>query len=207
MMGIEYRHYVMPKDRGFAPTRAQLNELIEALRAERWAHGQPQEESAGGDIQIVLPVERWGGSGLRYPFASRRAPDPEAYYEIQIHLAAQYVHHASEIIDPLAATSCACGGHLEFEPLEDLFYASRLHLACPGCGEPFDPSALATTIRDPWTGEESTLLGGAAYRFALVIDCGKSLPEADGAFRLEPALPQLLSARLGRQFVDTRDLY
>ena len=35
-MGVEYRHYVMPKVRGFAPNRAQLDDLVEALRAERW---------------------------------------------------------------------------------------------------------------------------------------------------------------------------
>ena len=108
-MGVEYRHYVMPKDRGFAPTRAQLNDLIEALRTERWVYGQPQEENAKGDLKVVLSVERWGESGLRYPFSLSGAPDPDAYYEIQLHLASHYIHHASEIIDPVDATSCSCG--------------------------------------------------------------------------------------------------
>ena len=37
-------------------------------------------------------------------------------------------------------------------------------------------AVLPMTIRDGWTGEECEAIGGTAYRFAIVVDCGKYWP-------------------------------
>jgi hypothetical protein len=205
-MGVEYIHYLLPKSRAFAPSRVQLTQLLDGLRADRWVAGEPRAEHAGADTMLVFGVEQFGASGLRAPFVLDGGLAADAYYEVQLHIAAEYVYRTSELIDPFEDTSCACGEDLELQPTEDLFYTSRLRVACTACGQPFDPTSKMAMVRDPWTDEESPIAGGATYRFALAIDCGKYVPHEEGQFELDPALPALLAARLGTPFVDVRDI-
>ena len=44
------------------------------------------------------------------------------------------------------------------------------------CGAAFDPRTRKASVRDPWTNETSRVPGGATFRFALAIDCGKCWP-------------------------------
>lgn len=134
------------------------------------------------DVLLLWPNKDLNLSGLKYPLTV--VPGPEGvYYDVEIHLAAQTVYHMSEIIDPFEAIRCTCGADIqEFEPSGDCpFYSSRLPNHCPACNKAMNYATMPTTVRDGFTGLESTAVGGAAYRFALVVDCGKYWPEREAA--------------------------
>ena len=102
-----------------------------------------------------------------------------------------------------------CGAELRHEAesgSESLFYAPRLLATCKQCGKPFDPSTRVAKVRDPWTNTESDMPGGATFRFALVVDCGKCWPD-DGAFHVHPELRRLCEAHFGRPFDEIPSVY
>jgi hypothetical protein len=68
---------------------------------------------------------------------------------------------------------------------------SRLQDHCPACGRPFDPSTRIARAKDPMTAAPYTIPGGITYHFALMIDCGKSLPITLTPGRLNPIKPEL----------------
>lgn len=184
---------------GYARTGERASALPEKLTVDAL------EELIAGDAILTWPVERIGDAGLEYPFEVE-AVDPETYYDFQLHFCADYVHHASESIDPL--DGLACCEPLEFEPAgEDIFYARRIRATCPACARPFDPSTKKTEVRDPWSGAARSLPGGAAYRFAIVIDCGKWLPNNDAAVPLRREFKQLCEKTLDQKLVDVGQVY
>ncbi len=71
---------------------------------------------------------------------------------------------------------------------------SRLLDHCPSCGRPFDPSSRIAKARNPQTGEPFEIQGGVTYRFAIMIECGKNLPDqlAIELFSTNPIKPELL---------------
>jgi len=86
-------------------------------------------------------------------------------------------------LSPMVTTDirCSCGAAIqEFEPSgDDPFYSSRLPNHCPECHRQVNYAILPVTIRDGWTGVESKAVGGTAYRFAIVVDCGKCWPDGE----------------------------
>jgi hypothetical protein len=147
-------------------------------------------------------------TGLRYPLEP--IPD-EPYYDFEIRLCQDFVYHLSELIDPFSEPPlCACGVALEFDaPIQpDVFYSSRLWFHCPTCGLEFRPEALSARVRNGWTGAESGLIpGGACYRFAIVIDCGKCLPDREqGNIVFDRELVRLCGRELGCSFYQVNDL-
>jgi hypothetical protein len=80
---------------------------------------------------------------------------------------------------------------------------SRLRDHCPSCGQLFDPSTRIARAKDPMTFAPYTILGGITYHFALMINCGKSLPitlAADN--RLQPELVDLCQRHFGTDFYE-----
>jgi hypothetical protein len=161
--------------------------------------------------RIVWPVCRLGETPLRYPLNA----DPphgreEAYYTLELWLADDYVYVTSESVDPFDDERCAaCGASLVADVEEaprSLFHARRLRRRCPRCGEPFEASTRDAAMRDPFTGgDERVVAGGAAFRLALVVDCGKCFPDTDAAFGPHPELLALCETELGvpfRSFVE-----
>jgi hypothetical protein len=249
IVGVEYRHYLMPASRPFRPDASQTVGLIEALRAGRWiadpaspsfkkmkfqtTHAAEHAKKCGafavtvrnkpfplpsplaadslakviaGDAVLTWPVERMGDAKLEYPFDIDPV-DPEAYYELQLHFSQDYVHHSSEIIEPLEGLEC-CGEALEINlGDDDVFYSSRIRATCPGCKRPFDPSKKSVNTQDMWTGEPGALRGGGAYRFAIVVDCGKFIPGSDKAVPLRRQFKALCEKTLGQKLVDVGDMY
>ncbi|HEU4390449.1 MAG TPA: hypothetical protein VFV34_21775 [Blastocatellia bacterium] len=129
--------------------------------------------------------------GIKYPFLTIPVAAEEVYYSLALHWSGDYIYHTSEIIEPFDETRCRCGTDLGFDAQNDVFYESRLRSACPSCGRPFDPSDLTAVSRHPWTGEPlPPVAGGATYRFAVVLDCGKCIPECDGNITLDPAFKE-----------------
>jgi hypothetical protein len=131
------------------------------------------------EILLAWPIPDIKALGLRYPLrATPDMGDPNSgpYLDLRIEIADDYVDRASERIEPIATTLCRCGSELSYDPTDDdqIFYAGRIKRRCPSCGVEFRPQDHATIRRDCATGVESTLMGGAVSRFAIVIDCGKA---------------------------------
>jgi hypothetical protein len=147
------------------------------------------------------------GERLRYPLdTDSPADDPEeTYYDLQLWLPRDYVYKTSEQIAPFADTRCACGAELQYDPEVEgrvLFHTSRMHAVCTQCGKPFDAATRATTVRNAWTNEPSSVPGGATFRFALVVDCGKCWPDDAGGFHVHPELRRLCEAHFRRPFYE-----
>lgn len=163
-------------------------------------------DSQESDVLVQWPNSDLILSGLKYPLSV--VPGPEGvYYHIEIHLAAQTVYHTSEIIDPFDEIRCSCGAHVqELAPSGRCpFYDSRLPNRCPSCQITMNYATLPTTIRDGWTGVESSAIGGATYRFALVVDCGKYWPESEAA--VTPEFLAVVEKTLGIRTRVVRDFY
>jgi hypothetical protein len=161
------------------------------------------------DMQVVWPVL---GDRLRYPLdEDSPADDPdETYYDIELWLSRDYVYKMSEQIQPFDDDRCGCGAELVYEPEIDgksLFYTSRMHARCNQCQKPFDASTRIATVKNAWTNAPSEVAGGATFRFALVVDCGKCWPEAEGGFHIHPDLRALCETHFGQPFYEIANVY
>jgi hypothetical protein len=165
------------------------------------------KDPAREDVNLVWLVSAEATS-LKYPLTRR--PDGPTHYRFELHLAADFVYPISETIDALA-TDCRCGNDLSFEwdpeEYENPFGAtSGITTACTDCSRTFDPAAVSATVKNPFDESEEDLPGGAAYRFALKIDCGKSFVRApDLAF--SPELVELVGQEFGRSFYEVGSVY
>jgi hypothetical protein len=169
------------------------------------------------DYQIVWHVESTNESGIKYPLT----PFPEwgdAYYDLELHLAKDFVYHCSELIDPFKEVVCDCGRSLVYsddkaletvspEAILRIFFASRIHRFCPWCGRPFRPQSLVARVRDGRTGEAQKRAGGATYLFAVVIDCGKSFPREGWPIRVTDEFLDTVTKALEREFSQLGDFY
>jgi hypothetical protein len=160
------------------------------------------------DMRIIWPVERLEAVPLRYPV---NAPSPvsreDTYYNFEIWLGRDFVYPTSELIEPFDDEACSCGESLVYHPETEshLFYEARIRVRCKNCGTEFDPSQRSARVRDPWSDEESEVPGGATFRFAVVVDCGKCFSE--GLSGADEALRKLCEAHFGRPFQSIVDLY
>jgi hypothetical protein len=137
------------------------------------------------DYRLVWPVEDLEASGLEYPLVEIPFDGNEVYYDLELHVAKDFVYRTSEIIepfgDPREGVTCRCGTPLEYFDREDddhslsfEVYTFHIHRYCPSCGAPFRPQEHAARIRSARTGEEvGPRMGGATSLFAIVVDCGK----------------------------------
>lgn len=162
------------------------------------------------DFKIVWPVESSNESGLRYPLT----PFPEwgdAYYELELHLAMDFVYHTSELIDPFREVICKCGRPLEYDdqtplrPANPVYYDGRIRRICPACGRPFRPQELTARVRDGYTGEASRRTGGATYLFAVVIDCGKGFARKGWPIRATEEFLGAVTQALGQKTYEIGD--
>lgn len=276
-MGVEYEHYLIPKDNTYKPRPVELCRLIDALldggfvakgttdtvreitpdpdpadwdtvRVRCYARLGNRRHlwftcpcSAGDiatlgapDFQLVWSVESSHESGLKYPLV----PFPEwgdPYYDLELHLAGDFVYHTSELIDSFDEVACACGrdlrysewavpsgaeyvecspssGHWNYPPAHDsqglpLYTDDRIHRLCPSCGRPFRPQDLINKVRDGRTGEVSRRAGGCTYLFAVVIDCGKGFAREGWPIRATEEFRGTVTQALGQAFYEIGDVY
>lgn len=133
------------------------------------------EEAAAGELILQWPVPRAQPSTVRNPFGLVDEEDG-TYFDLELHFSDDFVQVANEMIDPMDAGCSKCGKDLEYWPeigVPDIFHSGRIQRTCPACGANFRPQDRVVVFRDGITGDESELRGGATYRFAIVIDCGK----------------------------------
>lgn len=136
------------------------------------------------DYRIVWPAPDPEDSVVKYPF--ERVPDEpeEQSVDFELHYATDYVYAQAETVGPfkpLFGLRCKCWQKLEYtSTVRYVLEGPRLHASCPRCGRAFDPERLAATVRNGWTNRRRQVRGGATYRFALAISCGKALPSETG---------------------------
>ena len=78
---------------------------------------QDFEDLEDRDFKIVWPVDSSQISGLKYPlapFPTFSQKDLDVYYEIELHVAHEFIYRFSELIDPFPPfgkeVACSCGG-------------------------------------------------------------------------------------------------
>jgi hypothetical protein len=180
------------------------------LREKLAACVEPQPASLTSDwldtperdeLRLVWPVSA-RSLPLKYPLSRR--PDGEVYYALEVHRAPDYVYPIAETIDAVP-TECPCGEDLSFDWDESILpafgAATGIYTECEECSRTFDPSKKSATITNPFDGSEQQIAGGAAYRFALRIDCGKCFV-ADPKIAFAEELVALVQDEFGRAFVE-----
>jgi hypothetical protein len=181
---------------------ASTDPLPAALTAE-WIADPSREE-----LRLVWPVDVDAPSPLKYPLS--RVPEGPLRYSLEIHRSEEYVYPIAEAIGPVP-TECRCGEDQGFEwdeeELVPAFSASSgIFAECEECSRTFEPSKGTAVLTNPFDGSSSEVFGGAAYRFALKVDCGKCfVPDAKLAFA--PELVALVAAEFGREFHEVGCLY
>lgn len=178
-----------------AKEKASTEPLPGELTAD-WIDAPEREE-----MRIVWRID--GSADLRYPLSRR--PSGETSWTLELHRAPEYVVPTRDAFDELD-TECRCGEDLAFEWDEsDVVPAFRgcsgIFAECEECSRTFDPSKSTATIQNPFDRTEVEVAGGAAYRFALVVDCGSSFV-ADAALAFAPELVTAVEEVFGRGFYE-----
>ena len=168
-----------------------------AISAE-WLEDPDREE-----LRLVWPVAGDEPLPVKYPLSHR--PHANVSYALELHRAHDYVYPISKGID-VVPTLCRCGEDLSFAwddaELVPAFGASTgIYTECEDCSRTFDPSQGTALVTNPFTGKREEVRGGAAYRFALKVDCGTSFV-ADPMLAFSPELVALVEDEFGRAFYE-----
>jgi hypothetical protein len=166
------------------------------------------EDSDREELRLVWPVTGPSSLPLRYPLSHK--PEGEVSYALELHRALEYVYPAAENLDPIP-TVCKCGEDLAFEwddeELVPAFAdATGIFAECEECSRTFDPTLGTARLGNPFDESGEEVRGGAAYRFALKVDCGKSFV-ADPKLAFAPELVELIEKQLGRSFHEFGAVY
>jgi hypothetical protein len=179
-------------------------EALPASITADWLDSPDREE-----VRLVWPVSSDDQRELvKYPLTHR--PDGGVSYALEVHRAPEYVYPVSDTIGALPIT-CTCGEELDFEWDEEEVVpafrsANGIFAECDECSRTFDPAKGSAKIQNPFDGSSEHLPGGAAYRFALKVDCGKSFVK-DPKLAFAPELVALVEKAFGRTFYEVGALY
>jgi hypothetical protein len=199
----------IPKQGGEA-VRTVENEFGDDAAAKKAASTEKQPPALTADwlddpdreeLRLVWHVEADPSSPVRYPLTRR--PDGRVTYDVELHRCHEYVYPDAKTIGRVP-TTCACGEDLAFQWDEDevvpAFGASTgIFAECEACSRTFDPARGAATVTNPFDGTKEQVRGGAAYRFALKVDCGSCFVK-DPALAFDPQLVAILEDEFGRDF-------
>lgn len=182
---------------------AATTELLPAALTADWL-GDPTRE----ELRLVWPVSGEPPLPVQYPLSM--TPSGALRYTLEVHRADEYVYPTADAIGPVP-TTCRCGEDQAFEwddeELVPTFGASSgIFGECEECSRTFEPSKGNAVITNPFDGTTAEVPGGAAYRFALKVDCGTSFV-ADTKLAFDPALVALVESEFGRQFYEVGRTY
>lgn len=159
------------------------------------------DDASREELRLVWPVTSDASLSLRHPLSHQ--PEGPVSYVLEVHRAPEYVYPVGENLDPIA-TECACGEDLAFEwDDEELVPAfadsTGIFAECEACSRTFDPTKATARLGNPFDESGEEVRGGAAYRFALKVDCGKSFV-ADPKLAFSRELVELVEKQFGRSF-------
>lgn len=182
---------------------AALTASIESLPAvvsAEWLDDPDREE-----IRLVWPVDAPRADvPVQYPLSIQPEGD-RSRWALEVHRAPEYVIPTASTIGALP-TACRCGEELDFEWDEEevvpAFHpATGVFAECDECSRTFDPSKGTSKITNPFDGSKEDVAGGAAYRFAIKIDCSDAYVK-DPKLSFNPALVAIVEKVFGRQFYE-----
>ena len=180
-----------------AKKRAAQTEAMPATLTKGWLDDPDREE-----LRLVWSIEGDSASGLEYPLT--HAPDGASRsYRFEIHRAQEFIVPVAKNLPPIP-TTCRCKEDLSFEwDDEEVVTAfpksTGIFTECEACSRTFDPSQASSELGNPIDGAKEEVRGGAAYRFALKIDCGTAFTR-DAKNRFRPELVALLEKEFSRLF-------
>lgn len=207
-MGREYKRWLIAKGNVFNPSGAAIAKLVERLVKEKWISSPA---SGAKWNKIPFPLEAaWlddpNRSDLVLRWTPARSPLAEAgsVLDLQIHRGEDFICPDYEQIGALES-DCACGEDLAFTWDEDELpspfgSATGIFTECSECSRTFDPAKFEATVTDVRTGQKTSVRGGAAHRFAIVV----AGPLAEGALpsAFDADFVALCEAEFGRNFYE-----
>ncbi|WP_157234814.1 hypothetical protein [Methylosinus sp. LW4] len=144
-------------------------------------------------VTVGWTIEDPLANGLAYPFEQRPSRDDPPNYRLLIEASEDFRTETINCYDDTGTVDphCRCGEDLSYSraPFEDV----AIRRLCPSCGARFEPRERLVTFTNGATGESQTIHGGICYRFAVAIDCEKSIP---------PAIEDGKEGKLSRRFLD-----
>jgi hypothetical protein len=169
------------------------------LSREWLEHGDREE------LRLVWPFEGVTAAGGRSKYPLSMRPEGALGYTLEVHRADEYVYPTAPNIGKLQVI-CNCKEDLSFEWDEEEIVpafkdATGIFAECEECSRTFDPSKGSATITNPFDQSTDDVRGGAAYRFALVVDCGESFVK-DPRLAFAPDLVALMESEFGRSFYE-----
>ena len=205
----------LPETGGLAVTTIE-NTFGTDLAAKRAASTEKQPDPLTKDflddedreeLRLVWPAGE-PGSIVRYPLSQK--PEGRATYTLEVHRSAEYVYPTARNIG-MVPTICNCKEDLSFEWDEEELVpafanATGIFAECEECSRTFEPAKGTATITNPFDDTTEEVPGGAAYRFALKVDCGKCFVE-DGKLAFAPELVALMETEFGRPFYEVGCVY
>jgi hypothetical protein len=183
--------------------RSASTKPLPAAITAGWLDDPDREE-----LRLVWPVQGGETRPPKHPLTRR--PEGKAGYALELHRAHDYVYPIAESIEPIP-TLCVCGEDLGFhwdeeEVVPAFGSSSGIFAECEACSRTFDPTKGAAKLTNPFDGTTSQARGGAAYRFALKVDCGKCFV-ADPGLAFAPELVALVEDEFGREFFEVGAMY
>lgn len=163
-----------------------------------WLADEDREE-----LRLVWPVDAADPTPVKYPLT--HTPEGPLTWSLELHRAPEYVYPIAPGIGRLP-TECRCSEDLSFEWDEEEVVpafenATGIFAECDECSRTFDPSKGSATLENPFDRTKETVPGGAAYRFALKVDCGACYVE-DPKLAFAPELVALVEKEFGRAFYE-----
>ena len=228
-MAARYQRFLLARGNVFLPSTTALAKLAERLRKEGWVSGRGSAvhtiEVDGATTPPTEPLpdtldrtwldhpEReeirlvWShdGDAAKYPLSRRPEGAAPARWSLELHRAPEYVYPTRKTIAKIP-TKCRCGEDLSFEWDEDevkpaFVLATGIFAECEECSRTFDPSKGTAIIANAFDGSKEEIAGGAAYRFAVVVDAGEHYVR-DAALAFAPELVALVENEFGRAFYE-----
>lgn len=159
-----------------------------------------RERRDNGGLYLQYSFRNLHHDNIRFPLTEPDFVTPDLYYDLNFYLSNDLVYVTSETLDGFDSTKCSCGAELTFDRIGSVFIDQLLHDRCPDCHKQFMPAQNRFRIAHPMTGEPSYVMGGAVFRFAIELDCGKCIPKTH--FEFHPAFRDLCMRELQCEFIE-----
>src|SRR5262249_61208605 len=116
----------------------------------------------------------------RYPLTPLPYDRDWFYWDLEIHWSRYYLPSTASDLGRVTSIKTDCGetlvrGSPFFSP--GVPFSQWLLTKCPACRNPIDAMDGSCRYDNPWTQTSRPVTGMGLHRFAIRIDCGKSVPD------------------------------